>query len=138
MPLSTQHFSWLVVGYKNMLDELTLTYIFYSFFLFYITKWMKDFEGSSQGLKLFLTFFAGLGTFYGLGMLIYIGYSTSWMLVLKVFGITIISTTILIAIEAIITSKIIPMNYAVPKTAIISFFVVPIAGYRLLVLSGLI
>ena len=121
-----------------MFDELTLTYIFYSFFLFYITKWMKDFEGSSQGVELFLTFFAGLGTFYGLGMLIYIGYSTSWMLVLKVFGITIISTSILVAIEVIITSKIIRMNYAVPKIAIISFFVVPIAGYRLLVLSGLI
>ena len=116
-------------------DEITLTYIAYSFFLFYVTKWMKDFQGSSKGAYLFLTYFSGLGTFFGLGMLFYIGYSISWLFALKIFGISMLSSFMLIPLETFITGKILRINYPIQAISMISFFVVPYCGYRLLVLT---
>ena len=118
--------------------ELTITYISFWYFLFYITKWMKDFRGASQNFYLFLTYYSGLGTIFGLGILVSFGINTELMNALKLMGISIVSNIILVVIETFITTKLLKLDYAVEKIGMVSFFVVPVLGYRLLVLLGII
>ena len=118
--------------------ELTITYILFWFFLFYITKWMKDFRGASQNFYLFLTYYSGLGTIFGLGILVSFGINTELMNALKLMGMSIVSNMILVVIETFITTKLLKLDYAVEKIGTVSFFVVPVLGYRLLVLLEII
>ena len=118
--------------------ELIVTYVLFWFFLFYITKWMKDFKGASQKYYLFLTYYSGLGTMFGLAMLVSFGINTELMNALKLMGISIISNMILVVIETFVTTKLLRMDYAVEKIGMVSFFVVPVLGYRLLVLLEII
>ena len=118
--------------------ELTITYILFWFFLFYITKWMKDFRGASQNFYLFLTYYSGLGTIFGLVMLVSFGINTELMNALKLMGMSIVSNIILVVIETFITTKLLKLDYAVEKIGMISFFVVPVLGYRLLDLLEII
>ena len=118
--------------------ELTTTYILFWFFLFYITKWMKDFRGASQNFYLFLTYYSGLGTIFGLGILVSFGINTELMNALKLMGMSIVSNMVLVVIETFVTTKLLRMDYAVAKIGIVSFFVVPVLGYRLLVLLEII
>jgi len=99
---------------------------------------MKDFRGASHKFYLFLIYYSGLGTLFGLSMLVYFGINTELMNALKLVGISIVSNMILIFIETIITLKILKMDYAVEKIGMVSFFVVPVLGYRLLVLLEII
>jgi len=115
-------------------NELIITYVLFWYFLFYITKWMKDFRGASQNFYLFLTYYSGLGTIFGLVMLVSFGYNSELMNALKLMGISIISNMILVVIETFITTKLLKLDYAVEKIGMISFFVVPVLSYRLLVL----
>ena len=118
--------------------ELTITYILFWFFLFYITKWMKDFRGASQNFYLFLTYYSGLGTIFGLGILVSFGINTELMNALKLMGMSIVSNMVLVVIETFVTTKLLRMDYAVAKIGMVSFFVVPVLGYRLLVLLEII
>jgi hypothetical protein len=118
--------------------ELTITYILFWFFLFYITKWMKDFRGASQNFYLFLTYYSGLGTIFGLVVLVSFGINTELMNALKLMGMSIVSNMILVVIETFITTKLLKLDYVVEKIGMVSFFVVPVLGYRLLVLLGII
>ena len=118
--------------------ELTTTYILFWFFLFYITKWMKDFRGASQNFYLFLTYYSGLGTIFGLGILVSFGINTELMNALKLIGMSIVSNMVLVVIETFVTTKLLRMDYAVAKIGMVSFFVVPVLGYRLLVLLEII
>ena len=118
--------------------ELTITYILFWYFLFYITKWMKDFRGASQNFYLFLTYYSGLGTIFGLAMLVSFGINTELMNALKLMGMSIVSNMILVVIETFITTKLLKLDYAVEKIGMISFFVVPVLSYRLLVLLEII
>ena len=118
--------------------ELTITYISFWYFLFYITKWMKDFRGASKNFYLFLTYFSGLGTIFGLVMLVSFGINTELMNALKLMGMSIVSNIILVVIETFITTKLLKLDYAVEKIGMISFFVVPVLGYRLLDLLEII
>ena len=118
--------------------ELTTTYILFWFFLFYITKWMKDFRGASQNFYLFLTYYSGLGTIFGLGILVSFGINTELMNALKLIGMSIVSNMVLVVIETFVTTKLLRMDYAVEKIGMVSFFVVPVLGYRLLVLLEII
>ena len=119
-------------------NELIITYVLFWYFLFYITKWMKDFRGASQNFYLFLTYYSGLGTIFGLVMLVSFGYNSELMNALKLMGISIISNMILVVIETFITTKLLKLDYAVEKIGMISFFVVPVLSYRLLVLLEII
>ena len=119
-------------------NELIITYVLFWYFLFYITKWMKDFRGASQNFYLFLTYYSGLGTIFGLVMLVSFGINTELMNALKLMGISIISNMILVVIETFITTKLLKLDYAVEKIGMISFFVVPVLSYRLLVLLEII
>ena len=119
-------------------NELIVTYVLFWYFLFYITKWMKDFRGASQNFYLFLTYYSGLGTIFGLVMLVSFGYNSELMNALKLMGISIISNMILVVIETFITTKLLKLDYAVEKIGMISFFVVPVLSYRLLVLLEII
>ena len=112
--------------------ELTITYILFWFFLFYITKWMKDFRGASQGFYLFLSYYSGIGTIFGLAMLVSFGINNGILNGAKLMGMSIISNMILISIESLITLRLLKIDYAVEKIGAVSFFVVPILGFRLL------
>ena len=118
--------------------ELTITYILFWYFLFYITKWMKDFRGASQNFYLFLTYYSGIGSIFGLVILVSFGINTELMNALKLMGISVIANMVLVFIESIITLKILRIDYSVEKIGMVSFFVVPFLGYRLLDLLKII
>jgi hypothetical protein len=99
---------------------------------------MKDFRGASQNFYLFLTYYSGIGTMFGLGVLVSIGYNSELMNALKLMGMSIVSNMILVVIETFITTKLLKLDYAVEKIGMISFFVVPVLSYRLLVLLKII
>lgn len=114
--------------------ELTITYILFWYFLFYITKWMKDFRGASRNFYLFLTYYSGIGTLFGIAMLVSFGVNTEIMNAVKLIGMSIVSNMILVSVESLITLRLLKIDYAVEKIGMISFFVVPILGYRLMLL----
>ena len=118
--------------------ELTITYILFWYFLFYITKWMKDFRGASQNFYLFLTYYSGIGSIFGLVILVSFGINTELMNALKLMGMSVIANMVLVFIESIITLKILRIDYSVQKIGMVSFFVVPFLGYRLLDLLKII
>jgi hypothetical protein len=118
--------------------ELTITYILFWYFLFYITKWMKDFRGASRNFYLFLTYYSGIGTLFGIAMLVSFGVNTEIMNAVKLIGMSIVSNMVLVSVESLITLRLLKIDYAVEKIGMISFFVVPISGYRLMVLIGII
>ena len=118
--------------------ELTITYILFWYFLFYITKWMKDFRGASQNFYLFLTYYSGIGSIFGLVILVSFGINTELMNALKLMGMSVIANMVLVFIESIITLKILRIDYSVEKIGMVSFFVVPFLGYRLLDLLEII
>jgi hypothetical protein len=118
--------------------ELTITYILFWYFLFYITKWMKDFRGASQNFYLFLTYYSTIGSVFGLVILVSFGINTELMNALKLMGMSVIANMVLVFIESIITLKILRIDYSVEKIGMVSFFVVPFLGYRLLDLLKII
>jgi len=123
---------------NSLTIELTITYILFWYFLFYITKWMKDFRGASQNFYLFLTYYSGIGSIFGLVILVSFGINTELMNALKLMGISVIANMVLVFIESIITLKILRIDYSVEKIGMVSFFVVPFLGYRLLDLLEII
>ena len=118
--------------------ELTITYILFWYFLFYITKWMKDFRGASQNFYLFLTYYSTIGSVFGLVMLVSFGINTELMNALKLMGMSVVANMVLVFIESIITLKILRIDYSVQKIGMVSFFVVPFLGFRLLDLLEII
>ena len=118
--------------------ELTITYILFWYFLFYITKWMKDFRGTSQNFYLFLTYYSTIGSVFGLVILVSFGINTELMNALKLMGMSVVANMVLVFIESIITLKILRIDYSVEKIGMVSFFVVPFLGYRLLDLLKII
>jgi len=123
---------------NSLTIELTITYILFWYFLFYITKWMKDFRGASQNFYLFLTYYSGIGSIFGLVILVSFGINTELMNALKLMGMSVIANMVLVFIESIITLKILRIDYSVEKIGMVSFFVVPFLGYRLLDLLKII
>jgi hypothetical protein len=71
-------------------------------------------------------------------MLVSFGINSELMNALKLMGMSIVSNMILVVIETFITTKLLKLDYAVEKIGMISFFVVPILSYRLLVLLEII
>ena len=117
-----------------MIDDFLIYYCLFAFFLFYIKKWMKDFKGASEKVYLFLVYYSGLGTFFGIGIVIYAGYLNNWLYALKIFVVGILSTMLLVTIETIVTSKLLKIDYAVEKIGLVSLTVlVPILAIQMLI-----
>lgn len=119
-------------------NELIITYVLFWYFLFYITKWMKDFRGASQNFYYFLSAYSSIGTGFGLIALLSIAINSEWINGLKLLGISVVANSILVIMETFITTKLLKIDYAVQKIGMVSFFVVPILAYRLIVLLGII
>lgn len=119
-------------------NELIITYVLFWYFLFYITKWMKDFRGASQNFYYFLSAYSSIGTGFGLIVLLSIAINSEWINGLKLLSISVVANSILVIIETFITTKLLKIDYAVQKIGMVSFFVVPILAYRLIVLLGII
>ena len=122
----------------DLTNELIITYVLFWYFLFYITKWVKNFRGASQNFYYFITAYSSIGTGFGLIVLLSIAINSEWINGLKLLGISIVSNTVLVVIESIITMKFLKIDYAVEKIGMVSFFVVPFLAYRLVVLLGII
>lgn len=122
----------------TLTNELIITYVLFWYFLFYITKWMKDFQGASQNFYYFLSAYSSIGTGFGLIVLLSIAINSEWINGLKLLGISVVTNSILVIIETFITTKLLKIEYAVQKIGIVSFFVVPFLAYRLIVLLGII
>ena len=119
-------------------NELIITYVLFWYFLFYITKWMKDFQGASKNFYHFLSAYSTIGTGFGLVVLLSIAINSEWINGLKLLGISVVANMILVIIESTITIKFLRIDYAVQKIGMVSFFVVPFLAYRLIVLLGII
>ena len=119
-------------------NELIITYVLFWYFLFYITKWMKDFQGASKNFYHFLSAYSTIGTGFGLVVLLSIAINSEWINGLKLLGISVVANMILVIIESTITIKLLKIDYAVEKIGMVSFFVVPFLAYRLIVLLGII
>ena len=119
-------------------NELIITYVLFWYFLFYITKWMKDFQGASQNFYYFLSAYSSIVTGFGLIVLLSIAINSEWINGLKLLVISVVTNSILVIIETFITTKLLKIDYAVQKIGMVSFFVVPILAYRLIVLLGII
>ena len=125
--------------------ELIITFSIYSFLCFYQQKWVHDYESSSFldvlsfknrfFFQTFLTQFMGIATIYGIGFLIYFGYKIEWVSALILFAISLVIKGIFILVEAQLTIR---LEYAVEYIASAAFILIPILGYRLLVVSGFI
>jgi hypothetical protein len=122
----------------TLTNELIITYVLFWYFLFYITKWMKDFQGASQNFYYFLSAYSSIGTGFGLIVLLSIAINSEWINGLKLLGISVVTNSILVIIETFITTKLLKIEYAVQKIGMVSFFVVPFLAYRLIVLLGII
>ena len=122
----------------TLTNELIITYVLFWYFLFYITKWMKDFQGASQNFYYFLSAYSSIGTGFGLIVLLSIAINSEWINGLKLLVISVVTNSILVIIETFITTKLLKIDYAVQKIGMVSFFVVPILAYRLIVLLGII
>ena len=119
-------------------NELIITYVLFWYFLFYITKWMKDFQGASKNFYHFLSAYSTIGTGFGLVVLLSIAINSEWINGLKLLGISVFANMILVIIESTITIKILKIEYSVQKIGMVSFFVVPFLAFRLIVLLGII
>ena len=122
----------------TLTNELIITYVLFWYFLFYITKWMKDFRGASQNFYYFLSAYSSIGTGFGLIVLLSIAINSEWINGLKLLGISVVTNSVLVIIETFITTKLLKIEYVVQKIGMVSFFVVPFLAYRLIVLLGII
>jgi hypothetical protein len=120
---------------KKIMTEITLefliTYSFFTYFLFYPTKWMKDFQGASQKIYLFLIYFSGLGTLIKLSILFFIFYKIDFENAIAVFLVSLVVTSVLVMIEPFITRKIFNWNYPIQYIGLVSIIVCPILAVRL-------
>ena len=112
-------------------SEFLITYSFFTYFLFYPTKWMKDFQGASQKIYNFLVYFCGLGTVIKLSILFLIFYKIDFANAIGVFLVSLIATSVLVMIEPLITRKIFNWNYPIQYIGLVSLIVCPILAVRL-------
>jgi hypothetical protein len=111
--------------------EFLITYSFFTYFLFYPTKWMKDFQGASQKVYLFLVYFSGLGTVIKLSILFLIYYKIDFKNAIAVFFVSLVVTSVLVMIEPLITRKIFNWNYPIQYIGLASLILCPILAVRL-------
>jgi hypothetical protein len=112
-------------------SEFLITYSFFTYFLFYPTKWMKDFQGASQKIYNFLVYFCGLGTAIKLSILFLIFYKIDFANAIGVFLVSLIATSVLVMIEPLITRKIFNWNYPIQYIGLVSLIVCPVLAVRL-------
>ena len=112
-------------------SEFLITYSFFTYFLFYPTKWMKDFQGASQKIYNFLVYFCGLGTVIKLSILFFIFYKIDFANAIAVFFVSLVVTSVLVMIEPLITRKIFNWNYPIQYIGLVSLIVCPILAVRL-------
>ena len=108
---------------KEVTLEFLITYSFFTYFLFYPTKWMKDFQGASQKMYLFLIYFSGLGTVIKLSILFFIFYKIDFENAISVFLVSLVVTSVLVMIEPFITRKIFNWNYPIQYIGLVSLIV---------------
>lgn len=123
---------------KEITLEFVVTYSFYTFFLFYPTKWMRDFRGASQKVYIFLVCFSGVGTIVKLIILGLIWYQIDFQNAFGVFIISFISSIILTYVELLITRKLFNFFYPVEYVGLVSLILCPILAVRLLYLLKVI
>jgi len=103
---------------------LIVSYVVFSFFLFYQQLHLKKFQGSSEVFQLGLGIFALLAMIYGLGYLIYWGIKVSWLQAALLFVISLGIKIIWFPIEAKLGLR---NSYWV--FSLLGFVALPISGY---------
>ena len=111
---------------KEMTLEFLITYLIFMNFLFYPVKWMKDFQGASQKIYLFLIYFSGIGTILKIVILGLVWYQINFMSAFALFLISLFTM-----IELFITRKIFKWDYPIQYIGLASLIVCPILAVRL-------
>jgi hypothetical protein len=92
---------------------------------------MKDFQGASQKVYLFLVYFSGLGTVVKLSILFLIFYKINFENAIALFFVSLVVTSVLVMIEPLLTRKIFNWNYPIQYIGLVSLIVCPILAVRL-------
>lgn len=79
---------------------LFVSYTLFSLFGFYQKLHIKNFKGGSQGFLFILNLFVLVATLYGLGFLLYYGYSVSWIQAALLFVVSLAIQFVWFPIEA--------------------------------------
>ncbi len=108
----------------NIPTLLLASYLIYSFFLFYQQLHLKKFKGASEVFSTILGLFALVGMIYGLGFLVYWGYSVSWLEAVVLFAASFAVKLVWFPIEAKLG-----MQNAYPIFSLLGFIAMPVSGY---------
>ncbi len=84
----------------DMSITLLTSYAAFSFFGFYQKLHIKNFRGASQSFLLVLNLFTLAATAFGVGFLLYYGYTVSWVEAAILFGVAFAIKFIWFPIEA--------------------------------------
>lgn len=85
--------------------SLLVSYTLFSLFGFYQKLHIKNFKGASQGFLLALNLFVLVATIYGLGFLLYYGYTVSWVQAILLFVVSLLIQFVWFPIEAMLRIK---------------------------------
>jgi len=103
--------------------SLIVSYTIFSFFGFYQKLHIKNFRGSSQGFLLALNLFTLIATLFGIGFLIYYGFSVSWVNAGILIAIAFAIKFVWFPLEAKIGIKDLATYFS-----LLGFLVMPICG----------
>lgn len=99
-----------------------IAFCVFSLFSYYQALHLKNFRGRSKIFECILSLFTGFFWLYGIGVFIYIGYTTGWFVPVKMFFISLLVSFVFFPIEVRFPTLKFTMSF-------LGFFVVPISAY---------
>jgi hypothetical protein len=113
-------------------SELIVLYSIYSFFVFNIQRWVKDYRGASIQFEKTLIKFTFIFNLSRYVFLFFVGFEISWMLVLYLLIFSIIISALFNAVSILISKFFFP--YFTFFIGFTSFIIMPIIAIRLVYL----
>jgi len=114
----TSQFAWFGVPFS-----LLISYIGFSFFLFYQTLHIRNFRGASEVYKFALNIFVLLSRIFGISFLLYWGYHYSWLQSIYLYGVALAFQSLWFYVEAKLG-----LSHAYWIFSLVGFVVIPICG----------
>jgi TPR repeat protein len=114
----TSQFPWFGVPLS-----LLISYIGFTFFLFYQTLHIRNFKGASEAYKFALNIFVLISRLFGISFLLYWGYHYSWGQIIYLYGLGLIFKPMWFYVEAKLG-----LSHAYWMFSLAGFIVIPICG----------
>ena len=111
------------LGWFGVPFSLLISYIGFSFFLFYQTLHIRNFRGASEVYKFALNIFVLLSRIFGISFLLYWGYHYSWLQSIYLYGVALAFQSLWFYVEAKLG-----LSHAYWIFSLVGFVVIPICG----------